>query len=87
MWCYGDIHVLVVLAVLQDLPFNVYDEMTLLHPMPDLCWYYAQKFDHPEEKGTIPVTHVRLVYVSDDGEFLCSLSYSDHIELAANDSK
>ena len=24
----------------------------------DLCWYYAQKTDHPEEKGVIPVTHV-----------------------------
>ena len=37
----------------------------------DLCWYYAQKTDHPEEKGVIPVTHVRLVYMSDDGKQVC----------------
>lgn len=33
-----------------------------------MCWYYAQKTDRPEQKGTIPVTHVRLVYMSDDGK-------------------
>lgn len=36
----------------------------------DLCWYYAQKTDRPDQKGTIPLTHVRLVYMSDDGKFI-----------------
>ncbi|CAI8041607.1 hypothetical protein GBAR_LOCUS23116 [Geodia barretti] len=52
----------------EDMPFKVYEEMSLLYPKQDLCWYYAQKTDYPEVKGTIPITHVRLVYMSDDDD-------------------
>jgi hypothetical protein len=52
----------------EDLPFSVYEEMSILYPLQDLCWYYAQKTDHPEQMGNIPVTHVRLVYMSDDDD-------------------
>lgn len=27
----------------------------------------AQKTEEPEKKGIIPISHVRLVYISDDG--------------------
>ena len=50
----------------EDMPFHIYEEMTLLKPMEDLCWYYAQKSSAPSEMGIIPITHVKLVYVSDD---------------------
>ena len=36
----------------------------------DLCWYEAQKTDQPEKKGAIPITHVRLVYMSEGGKLL-----------------
>lgn len=49
-----------------DLSFNVYEELMLLHPMEDPCWYYAQKTDKPEIRGVMPITHARLVYMSDD---------------------
>ena len=39
----------------------------LIPCIQDPCWYYAQKTDRPEKKGAIPITHVRLVYMSDDG--------------------
>ena len=44
--------------------------------MQDLCWYFAQKTDQPSKKGAIPVTHVRLVYLSEDGK---SLEYSEDV--------
>ncbi|XP_019864138.1 PREDICTED: uncharacterized protein LOC109593544, partial [Amphimedon queenslandica] len=50
----------------QDMSFRVHEEMTLMKPMADLCWYYAQKVENPSVKGVIPITHVRLVYMSDD---------------------
>ncbi|KAL5460597.1 hypothetical protein EMCRGX_G034053 [Ephydatia muelleri] len=50
----------------EDMSFDIYEEMTLLKPMEDLCWYYAQKSSAPSEMGVIPITHVKLVYMSDD---------------------
>ena len=47
-----------------------------LPPLPpsskqDLCWYYAWKSEHPAMTGLIPLTHVKLVSVSDnEGVFL-----------------
>ena len=73
-------------TMLQDLPFDVYEEMHIINPLPvslhietgccvdselcfqDLCWYLAQKTEEPDKKGNIPVSHVRLVYISDDGQ-------------------
>ena len=34
--------------------------------MKDLCWYKAHKADNPSKSGIIPLTHVRLVYMSDE---------------------
>ncbi|XP_064404262.1 uncharacterized protein LOC135349648 [Halichondria panicea] len=57
----------------DDLSFNVYEEMMIINPLPDLCWYTAQKTDHPEAKGSVPITHTTLVYISDDED-----DFSDH---------
>lgn len=50
----------------QDLSFNVHEEMVIINSMPDLCWYQAHKAGNPRQRGVIPITHVRLVYMSDD---------------------
>ena len=33
----------------------------------------AQKTEEPDKKGIIPVSHVRLVYISDDGMYVRQL--------------
>ena len=57
-----------VVAVLYEWSYSLVAMATSYSvPLQDLCWYNAHKTDHPEQKGTIPVTHVTLVYMSDDG--------------------
>ena len=38
--------------------------------MQDLGWYFAKKLEKSGKAGAIPITHVRLVYDSDNGEWL-----------------
>lgn len=49
-----------------DLSFDIGEEMQILRPMPDLGWYFAKKLDKSGKAGAIPITHVRLVYDSDN---------------------
>ena len=43
--------------------------------MQDLGWYFAKKLEKSGKAGAIPITHVRLVYDSDNGEELgCATS-------------
>ena len=38
-------------------------------PSPqDLCWYRAHKAYARSKEGVIPLTHIRLIYMSDDDE-------------------
>ena len=40
-----------------------------LYSAQDLGWYFAKKLDKSGKAGAIPITHVRLVYDSDNGEW------------------
>jgi hypothetical protein len=51
-----------------DLSFGIGEEMQILRPLEDLGWYYAKKLDKSGRSGSIPITHVRLVYDTDDDD-------------------
>ncbi|KAL5460519.1 hypothetical protein EMCRGX_G033970 [Ephydatia muelleri] len=50
----------------EDMSFKAFEEMILIQPAEDLCWYYAHMSEQPQITGLIPLTHVQLVSVSDN---------------------
>ncbi|XP_065884485.1 uncharacterized protein [Dysidea avara] len=70
----------------SDLPFEAGEELQILRPTEDLGWYEAKRCHsngQSKMEGTIPITHIRLIYDDDDSEDESQSEYA--VPLPADD--